>query len=94
MCLCTYHEAYNYCQIVEPAQYLDMKWEPEKGKYFTPTTQKMYVILFVLLNVIMFYWFAMIVKVIMRVLQGKGADDSRSDSEEEEQEEKVIVVER
>lgn len=59
-----------------------MKWEPEKGKYFTLFTQKIYLVLFLLLNSIMFYWFAMIVKVIVRVLKGNGADDSRSDSEE------------
>lgn len=63
-----------------------MKWEPEKGKYFTPFTQKIYITLFVLLNSIMVYWFAMIVKVIVGVLQGKSAEDTRSDDEDEEEE--------
>lgn len=71
--------------IVEPTKYLDMKWEPEKGKYFTPFTQKIYIFLFVSLNVIMVYWFAMIVRVIMRVLQGKNAEDTRSDDEDEDE---------
>jgi acyl-CoA-dependent ceramide synthase len=62
-----------------------MKWEPEKGKYFTPFTQKLYLFLFVLLNSIMFYWFAMIIRVILRVLQGKNAEDSRSDDEDDDQ---------
>ncbi|KAI8967638.1 TLC domain-containing protein [Mycotypha africana] len=69
---------------VEPEKYLDMKWEPEKGKYFTPFTQKIYILLFILLNCLMFYWFAMIVKVIIKVLQGNNAEDSRSDDEDEE----------
>jgi acyl-CoA-dependent ceramide synthase len=62
-----------------------MKWEPEKGKYFTPFTQKIYLSLFVLLNTIMVYWFAMIVKVIVGVLQGNNAEDTRSDDEDEEE---------
>ncbi|KAK4518062.1 uncharacterized protein ATC70_001412 [Mucor velutinosus] len=73
-----------WATAVEPTRYLDMKWEPEKGKYFTPFTQKIYIFLFVSLNVIMVYWFAMIVRVIMRVLQGNNAEDTRSDDEDEE----------
>ncbi|CDH55127.1 longevity-assurance protein [Lichtheimia corymbifera JMRC:FSU:9682] len=69
----------------EPHKYLDMKWEPEKGKYFTPSTQKMYLTLFLLLDCIMIYWFSMIVKVVYRVIQGKGAEDTRSDDEDEEE---------
>lgn len=37
-----------------------------------------------MLNVIMFYWFLMIVKVIAKLLQGSGADDIRSDDEEDD----------
>ncbi|KAG0175744.1 hypothetical protein DFQ28_003222 [Apophysomyces sp. BC1034] len=72
--------------VVEPTLYLDMKWEPAKGKYFTPLTQKIYLGLFLLLDVIMFYWFLMIIRVIMRVLQGKNAEDTRSDDEDDSQE--------
>ncbi|KAF7725724.1 sphingosine N-acyltransferase lag1 [Apophysomyces ossiformis] len=68
---------------LEPSKYLDMKWEPEKGKYFTPITQKMYLGLFMFLNVIMIYWFSMIVKVIVAVLSGNSAEDTRSDEEDE-----------
>jgi acyl-CoA-dependent ceramide synthase len=60
-----------------------MKWEPEKGKYFTPLTQKIYISLFLALNMIMVYWFIMIVNVIIRVSQGKNAEDTRSDDEDE-----------
>jgi acyl-CoA-dependent ceramide synthase len=62
-----------------------MKWDPAKGKYFTPFTQKIYIFLFVALNIIMVYWFAMIVKVILRVLQGSNAEDTRSDDEDEDE---------
>lgn len=72
--------------LVEPSKYLDMQWEPELGKYFTPLTQKMYLVLFLLLDVIMIYWFSMIVRVVIRVIQGKGAEDTRSDDEDDEEE--------
>jgi acyl-CoA-dependent ceramide synthase len=61
---------------------MDMKWEPENGKYFTPFTQKIYLGLFLLLNMLVLFWFAMIIKVIVKVLMGSGATDTRSDSEE------------
>jgi acyl-CoA-dependent ceramide synthase len=61
---------------------MDMKWEPEKGKYFTPFTQKIYLGLFLVLNMLMLFWFAMILKVIIKVLMGNAASDTRSDSEE------------
>ncbi|KAG2187211.1 hypothetical protein INT44_004883 [Umbelopsis vinacea] len=66
----------------DPHKYMDMKWEPENGKYFTPFTQKIYLGLFLLLNMIMLFWFAMILKVIVKVLTGDSATDTRSDSEE------------
>lgn len=36
------------------------------------------------LNVIMAYWFMMIVKVITKLFTGSGTDDPRSDDEDEE----------
>jgi hypothetical protein len=69
--------------IVEPARYFDMEWDPSQGKYFTVKTQKYFVGLLMALNVIMFYWFLMIVKVIARLFTGNEIDDTRSDDEEE-----------
>ncbi|ORX54088.1 longevity assurance proteins LAG1/LAC1 [Hesseltinella vesiculosa] len=74
-----------WATITEPHKYLDMLWEPEKGKYFTPFTQSLYIILFVLLNLIMVYWFTMIVKVVVKVIRGDNAEDTRSDSEDDEE---------
>lgn len=70
--------------IVEPARYFTLEWNPSEGKYFSLLTQKIFVGLLMMLNVIMFYWFLMIVKVIAKLLQGSGADDIRSDDEEED----------
>ncbi|KAI8068472.1 TLC domain-containing protein [Gongronella butleri] len=78
-----------YATITEPSKYLDMLWEPEKGKYFTPFTQKLYIFLFLSLNFIMVYWFAMILRVIINVVRGNNAEDTRSDDEDEEDEPKV-----
>lgn len=52
--------------------------------YFTPTVQKIFVGLLVALNIIMFYWFVMIIKVITRLFTGSGTDDPRSDDEDED----------
>lgn len=60
-----------------------MEWDPSQGKYFTLTTQKIFVGLLMALNVIMFYWFLMIVKVIARLFTGNEIDDTRSDDEDE-----------
>ena len=73
----------NYFYIVEPARYFDMEWDPSQGKYFTVKTQKFFVGLLMALNVIMFYWFLMIVKVIARLFTGNEIDDTRSDDEDE-----------
>lgn len=45
------------------------------------------------LEVIMLVWFGMIIKVIIRVLNGAGADDVRSDAEEEVEDEEEKAVE-
>jgi acyl-CoA-dependent ceramide synthase len=74
--------------LTEPNKYMDMKWEPEKGFFMTPTVQKLYTGLFMILNIIMIYWFALIIKVITRVLQGNNAEDTRSDNEEDDHDEK------
>ncbi|CAO3637113.1 unnamed protein product [Mucor hiemalis] len=69
---------------VEPARYFTLEWNPSEGKYFSLFTQKIFVGLLMMLNVIMFYWFLMIVKVIAKLFQGSGADDIRSDDEEDD----------
>ncbi|KAG2227784.1 hypothetical protein INT45_002022 [Circinella minor] len=75
-----------WATYAEPDKYMDMLWEPAKGKYFTPFTQKLYLFLLLSLDIIMIYWFSLIVKVVYRVIQGRGAEDTRSDDEDEEEE--------
>ncbi|KAI9311490.1 TRAM/LAG1/CLN8 homology domain-containing protein [Dichotomocladium elegans] len=76
--------AIMWATAVEPTKYVDMTWEPAKGKFFTSYTQKAYLLLFLLLNAIMLYWFSMIVTVVARVVRGDGAEDTRSDDEDNE----------
>ncbi|KAI8982175.1 TLC domain-containing protein [Mycotypha africana] len=68
---------------VEPKYYMDMTWNPAEGKYFTPFTQSIWVGSLVILNLLMVYWFVMIVKVIVRLLTQDDACDPRSDDEDE-----------
>jgi acyl-CoA-dependent ceramide synthase len=81
-----YSFLFNYC-AVEPARYFDLEWDPAHGKYFSVHTQKFFVGLLMMLNVIMLYWFLMIVKLIVKLFSGKVIDDSRSDSEDSDSEE-------
>jgi acyl-CoA-dependent ceramide synthase len=71
--------------LVEPARYFTLEWDPAEGKCFSFYTQKIFVGLLVMLNIIMFYWFLLIVKVIVRLFTGSGADDPRSDDEDEKE---------
>ncbi|OZJ06938.1 hypothetical protein BZG36_00116 [Bifiguratus adelaidae] len=72
----------------DPQRFLDMKWDPSKGKYFTSFTQNCYLGLFAALQVIILIWFFMILKVAWKVISGNSAEDTRSDSEESEGEQK------
>lgn len=68
--------------IVEPARCFDLEWDPAQGKYFSLYTQKFFLGLLLMLNMIMLYWFLMIVKLIVKLFSGKDVDDSRSDNED------------
>ncbi|CAO3644587.1 unnamed protein product [Cunninghamella blakesleeana] len=68
----------------EPSKYMDRAWDPENGKFLSPLVQWIYIGLFLLLNSIMVYWFIMIVRVVVAVVRGKNAEDTRSDDEDDE----------
>ncbi|RIA93708.1 TLC domain-containing protein [Glomus cerebriforme] len=57
-------------------------WDPLNGYWLTRWSK--YIILFglVLLQILMIYWFLLILRVAWRVITGKNAEDTRSDSEE------------
>jgi acyl-CoA-dependent ceramide synthase len=53
---------------------------------WNPTMRYCFLTLLLALQVIVFFWFAMIVKVVYKVLSGQSADDVRSDDEGEDDE--------
>ncbi|KAJ1562305.1 sphingosine N-acyltransferase lag1 [Nowakowskiella sp. JEL0078] len=58
------------------------------GHFYSMTVHNIFIGLFVILELLMCYWFALIVRVAMKVFTGTGADDVRSDEEDEVEEAK------
>ncbi|KAK4542465.1 hypothetical protein LTR36_006717 [Oleoguttula mirabilis] len=59
---------------------------------WNPPVRWMFISLLLALQCITIGWFIMICRVVMRVLRGEGADDTRSDGEDEAEDEEVDVV--
>ena len=59
----------------------------------TQTMQNMFVGMLLFLQAILLLWFAMIARIVVRVLSGKSVEDTRSDGEEENEEEEVPTKE-
>lgn len=55
--------------------------DPDHGQFLTRGTWIMFLSLLMALQALLVMWFALIVRVTVRVLKGGGADDARSDSE-------------
>ncbi|KAG0225321.1 sphingosine N-acyltransferase lag1 [Actinomortierella wolfii] len=66
---------------------MDMSWKPEENKMFTPFVKNCFVTLLVGLELVLCFWFFMILKVIYKMFNGAPADDNRSHDEESELEE-------
>ncbi|KAF9975664.1 sphingosine N-acyltransferase lag1 [Actinomortierella ambigua] len=67
--------------------FMDMSWKPEENKMFTPVVKNGFVTLLVGLELVLCFWFLMILKVIYKMFNGASADDNRSHDEESELEE-------
>lgn len=57
------------------------KFDPATGFYWTYWMRKFFLTMFTALQVLLVIWLFMILKVIVKVVTGNNADDSRSDSE-------------
>lgn len=69
-------------------------WNPQEGYYFTKEVHIAFILLLAALQAILLLWFAMIVRLAIRVIRGAHAEDDRSDDEDgfnEEEEEDVTV---
>lgn len=72
-----------YSVVFEARTYLKIGWSPATGHYLTENNIWIFVVLLNCLMALMIFWFALIIKVIIRVLGGVGAEDNRSDDEDE-----------
>ncbi|KAF9200190.1 sphingosine N-acyltransferase lag1 [Haplosporangium sp. Z 27] len=73
----------------KPQKFMDMKWEPEKGKYMDLTVQRGFLALLYGLEAVLCFWFLMIFKVIYKMFNGAAADDNRSHDEDSGEEDEV-----
>ncbi|KAF9411045.1 sphingosine N-acyltransferase lag1, partial [Podila epigama] len=69
-----------------PQKFLDMAWEPAKGKLLNVTTQNAFLAFLFGLEAVLCFWFLMIFKVIYKMFNGAAADDNRSHDEESAEE--------
>lgn len=70
-------------------QLITFTWAPERGHYLTRDAYIAFVGLMVALQVILCIWFAMICRLVFKVLRGNPPDDMRSDDEGEADSEEV-----
>lgn len=59
------------------------KWDPVNNIYFTKKIHMSFLALLTALEIILFFWLCLIIKVTWRVISGHNAKDTRSDSEDE-----------
>ena len=62
-------------------------WNPSQGYYFTYEVHMAFIALLVTLQCILLLWFAMIIRLAVRVIRGSHAEDDRSEDEDDGEEE-------
>ncbi|CAJ0766783.1 15954_t:CDS:1, partial [Entrophospora sp. SA101] len=70
----------TYQESCQP-EYNACIWDPLNGYWLTWWSKYIILLGLVLLQILMIYWFNLILKVAWRVIKGKNAEDSRSDVE-------------
>ncbi|CAG8646040.1 17310_t:CDS:2, partial [Gigaspora rosea] len=60
-------------------------WDPLNGYWLTPWSKYIVLLGMSLLQILMIYWFTLILKIAWKVVNGKNAEDTRSDSEDEDE---------
>ncbi|CAJ0636754.1 480_t:CDS:10 [Entrophospora sp. SA101] len=73
----------TYQESCQP-EYNACIWDPLNGYWLTWWSKYIILLGLVLLQILMIYWFNLILKVAWRVIKGKNAEDSRSDVEDDE----------
>ncbi|CAG8803713.1 23575_t:CDS:2 [Dentiscutata erythropus] len=59
-------------------------WDPLRGYWVTWWTKYIILLGLTLLQILMIYWFCLILRIAYRVVSGKNAEDTRSDTEDED----------
>ncbi|KAG0246722.1 TLC domain-containing protein [Mortierella sp. GBAus27b] len=69
--------------FVEAPKYAEMGWDPSRGLYFTPRILTGFQFLLCALYMVLLFWLAMIIRVVIKVLKGENSEDVRSEDEDE-----------
>ena len=80
----TRHILYNctiYSVLYVLPKHIAYRWEPEAGYFWSPLSRTIFCSLLIGLQVILCIWLFMIIRVVIKVLNGVSADDIRSDDE-------------
>jgi acyl-CoA-dependent ceramide synthase len=88
MWIYTRHILYNrvlLSALYDVPNIIEFAWKPEEEHFLTKEVQTGFVALLAALQVLLIIWFFMIVKVLIAVVSGKNAEDTRSDDEDEDE---------
>ncbi|KAJ3188164.1 sphingosine N-acyltransferase lag1 [Gaertneriomyces sp. JEL0708] len=81
LCYSIYKDPFTYI----PEEY--RSWDPNGTEsFYSMNVYYVFNTLFAALQILLIYWLAMVIKVVVKVVQGGKAEDVRSDDEEEESE--------
>ncbi|KAJ2579724.1 hypothetical protein GGH95_002952, partial [Coemansia sp. RSA 1836] len=74
----TYSVFYETYDILGP----NALWDPANGSFYTRPSIAGFTTLLVILQFLIIYWFALVLRIIYRIVTQNNLDDSRSDSED------------
>ncbi|KAJ2607532.1 Sphingosine N-acyltransferase lag1 [Coemansia sp. RSA 1365] len=70
--------------IYESRQYiLNDIWDPTKGAYYNANVQLAFTLLLGILQLLLIYWFALVLRIVYRIIFLGNLEDNRSDSEDD-----------
>lgn len=81
----TRHYLYGYIILSmwsQSVEYIKYEFDPLNGKWFCRETFFLPILGLALLQLLILYWFVLILRIVFRMFSGKPAEDTRSDSEE------------
>lgn len=73
-----------YSVCVHPQKHIIKCWDYEKSCYYSRPIIKTFIAFLLSLQLLMFVWLKMIIRIVVMVLKGKDPQDIRSDDEESE----------